>query len=79
MFNSTTITKEDKKTPVSSTFFLTDKKGNKRTLESKTIFSKYLPLKSKTGFTEIFEQVAIFTSNGKEGDGISEYLISTRD
>ncbi len=74
-----TITKEDEKTPVSSTFILTDKKGNKRTLESKTIFSKYLPLKSRTGLTEIFEQVAIFTSEGKEGDGISEYLISTRD
>ena len=30
------------------------------------------------GFTEIFEQVVIFTCEGKEGDGISEYLISTR-
>ena len=74
-----TKTKEDEKTPVSSTFILTDKEGNKRTLESKTIFSKYLPLKSRTGLTEIFEQVAIFTCDGKEGDGISEYLISTRN
>jgi len=74
-----TKTKEDGKTPTSSTFILTDKKGNKRTLESKTIYSKYLPLKSRTGITEIFEQVAVFTCDGKEGDGISEYLISTRD
>jgi len=74
-----TKTKDDGKTPVSSTFILTDKGGKKRTLESKTIFSKYLPLKSRTGITEIFEQVAIFTCDGKEGDGISEYLISTRD
>jgi len=74
-----TITKEDGKTPISSIFILTDKEGNKRTLESKTIFSKYLPLKSRTGLTEIFEQVAIFTCESKEGDGISEYLISTRD
>ncbi|TFG27869.1 MAG: hypothetical protein EU532_06550 [Promethearchaeota archaeon] len=74
-----TKTKEDGKTPISSTFILTDKKGNKRTLESKTIYSKYLPLKSRTGITEIFEQVAVFTCDGKEGNGISEYLISTRD
>ncbi len=74
-----TITKEDGKTPISSTFILTDKKGNKASLESKTISSVYLPLPSKKGLTEIFEQVAIFTCNGKEGDGISEYLISTRD
>ena len=74
-----TKTKDDGKTPVSSTFVLTDKEGKKRTLESKTIFSQYLPLPSRTGKTEIFEQVAIFTCDGKEGDGISEYLISTRD
>jgi len=75
----TTKTKEDGKTPVSSIFMLTDKKGNKKKLESKTISSVYLPLPSKKGITEIFEQVAIFTCEGKEGDGISEYLISTRD
>jgi len=74
-----TKTEEDGKTPVSSTFVLTDKKGNKKTLESKTISSVYLPLPSKKGLTEIFEQVVIFTCDGKEGDGISEYLISTRD
>jgi hypothetical protein len=74
-----TKTKEDGKTPVSSTFKLTDKMGNEKILKSKTIYSKYLPLKSRTGLTEIFEQVAIFTCDGKEGDGISEYLISTRD
>ena len=75
----TTKTKDDGKTPVSSTFVLTDKEGNERTLESKTIHSSYLPLKSRTGLTEIFEQVAIFTCEGKEGDGVSEYLISTRE
>ena len=74
-----TITKEDGKTPVSSTFILTDKNGNKKTLESKTISSVYLSIPSRKGLTEIFEQVAIFTCDGKEGDGISEYLISTRD
>ena len=75
----TTKTKEDGKTPISSTFILTDKNGNKKILESKTISSVYLPLPSKKGLTEIFEQVAIFSCDGIEGDGISEYLISTRD
>lgn len=74
-----TKTKDDGKTPISSTFILTDTNGNKRILESKTIFSKHMLLPSRTGSTEIFEQVAIFTCDGKEGDGISEYLISTRD
>ncbi len=74
-----TKTKDDGKTPVSSVFTLTDKKGNIRTVESKTIHSMYLPLPSRSGKTEIFEQVAIFKCEGKEGDGISEYLISTRD
>ena len=73
-----TKTKEDGKTPVSSTFILTDKDGNKRTVESETIFSIYLPLPSKVGITEIFEQIAIFRCEGQEGIGISEYLISTR-
>ena len=71
--------KEDEKTPVSSTFIITDENGKKRTIESKTIFSQYLPLPSEKGLTEIYEQVAIFTYNGKEGDGISEYLSTTRD
>ena len=75
----TTKTKDDGKTPVSSTFIMTDEKGKKRTIESKTIFSQYMPLPSPKGVTEIYEQVAIFTYEGKEGDGISEYLISTRD
>ena len=74
-----TKTKEDEKTPVSSTFIITDENGKKRTIESKTIFSQYLPLPSEKGLTEIYEQVAIFTYNGKEGDGISEYLSTTRD
>ena len=74
-----TKTKEDGKTPVSSTFILTDKNGKKITIESKTIHSEYLPVPSKSGRTEIFEQVVIFNCEGKEGNGISEYLISTRD
>jgi hypothetical protein len=73
-----TKTKDDGKTPVSSKFILTDKEGQRRTIESKTIFSMHLPLPSRHGITEIFEQVATFDWDGKEGDGISEYLISTR-
>jgi len=75
----TTKTKENEKTPVLSTFILTDENGKKRTIESNTIFSQYLPLPSEKGLTEIYEQVAIFTCNAKEGDGISEYLSTTRD
>ncbi|MHA1492301.1 MAG: DUF7064 domain-containing protein [Promethearchaeota archaeon] len=74
----TTKYKDDGKTPVSSTFVFTDEKGEKRTMESKTIFSQYLPRPSPKGLTEIYEQVAIFTRDDKEGDGISEYLTSTR-
>ncbi|MBA7536325.1 hypothetical protein ES705_28588 [subsurface metagenome] len=74
----TTKTKENEKTPVSSIFIITDENGKKRTIESKTIFSQYLPLPSEKGLTEVYEQVAIFTFNGKEGDGISEYLSTTR-
>ena len=71
--------KEDGKTPVSSKFVLTDKEGNDIVVESATIYSIYLPLPSEMGKTEIFEQIAIFKCEGKEGIGISEYLISTRD
>ena len=74
----TTETKEDGKTPISSTFTLTDETGKTFTIVSNTIFSVHLPLPSEKGFTEIFEQVAVFTMEGKEGEGISEYLISTR-
>jgi hypothetical protein len=74
-----TKTKEDGKTPVASTFILTDKKGNKKILESETISSVYLPLPSEKGKTEIFEQIVVFKCDGKKGYGISEYLISTRD
>jgi hypothetical protein len=62
-----------------STFIITDENGKKRTIESKTIFSQYLPLPSEKGLTEVYEQVAVFTYNGKEGDGISEYLSTTRN
>ncbi len=75
----TTKTKKNEKTPVSSTFIITDENGKKRTIESKTIFSQYLPLPSEKGLTEVYEQVAVFTYNGKEGDGISEYLSTTLD
>ena len=74
-----TQTKENGKTPVSSTFTLTDKAGNEIIIKSETIFSVYLPLPSRSGITEVFEQMVIFTYEGKEGDGISEYMISTRN
>ena len=74
----TTKTKEDGKTPVSSEFIVTDAKGIVRKFITKTIHSMHLPLPSEKGMTEIFEQVAIFKCDGKEGDGISEYMISTR-
>ncbi len=74
----TTQTEKDNKTPISSTFVLIDKNRTKRILYSKTIFNLHLPLPSERGFTEIFEQIVTYTWNGKEGDGISEYLISTR-
>jgi hypothetical protein len=73
-----TKTQEDGKTPISSIFTITDKNGRTRTLESETIFSMRLPLPSEKGVTEIFEQVVKFTIDGKEGTGISEYLMSTR-
>lgn len=75
----TTKTKEDGKTPVSSTFGLTDEKGNKTILVSNTIQSIHLPLPSPKGKTEVFEQIVTFEYEGKEGNGISEYLISTRE
>ncbi len=75
----TTETEADGKKPVSSKFVLTDRQGNEITIKSKTIFSIYLPLPSRSGKTEIYEQVAIFDWDGKQGDGISEYLMSTRD
>ncbi|MFX0133770.1 MAG: hypothetical protein ACFFDN_09005 [Candidatus Hodarchaeota archaeon] len=75
----TTKTKEDGKTPVSSTFVLTDEKGNKTTVVSNTIQSIHLPLPSPRGKTEVFEQIVTFKCEGNEGDGISEYLISTRE
>lgn len=73
-----TETKEDGKTPMASEYILIDKNGKKRILESNTIQSIYLPLPSKEGLTEIYEQIATFKIDGKEGNGIAEYLISTR-
>lgn len=74
----TTKTKEDGKTPLSSTFILTDEKGNKHTIISNTIFTLNMPVPVKEGFTEVFEQITTFSYEGKEGDGITEYLISRR-
>ncbi len=74
----TTKTKEDGKTPVSSTFEIVDAHGKIRKVTSNTIFSLHMPLPATNGLTEIFEQVVTFEYEGKEGDGISEYLISTR-
>jgi len=73
-----TKTRDDGKTPMASTFILTDQTGRQRMLNSQTIFSLHLPLPSEKGFTEIYEQIVIYTCEGKEGDGISEYLISTK-
>ncbi len=74
----TTKKRDDGKTPVSSEFIITDINGKKWKFNTNTIHSLHLPLPSEKGLTEIFEQIAIFNLDGKEGDGISEYLISTR-
>ncbi|NVM52469.1 MAG: hypothetical protein HWN66_02115 [Candidatus Helarchaeota archaeon] len=74
----TTETKDDGKTPLTSTFILTDENGNKHTIISHTIFTLHFPVPVKEGFTEVFEQITTFKFEGKEGDGIAEYLISTR-
>ncbi|MHA1381041.1 MAG: DUF7064 domain-containing protein [Candidatus Helarchaeota archaeon] len=74
-----TKTKEDGKTPISSDFKVTDINGKKWNFSTKTIHSLHLPLPSDKGMIEIFEQIAIFSLSEKEGDGISEYLISTRN
>ncbi|MHA1377192.1 MAG: DUF7064 domain-containing protein [Candidatus Helarchaeota archaeon] len=71
-----TETKEDGKTPKSSKFLITDEKGRKRTIESETIQSIYLPLPSSEGFAEIFEQIVRFKVDGKNGAGVAEYLLS---
>ena len=72
-------TRKCEKTPISTTFILTDENVNNITIKSETIFSQYLPISSKKTLTEIYEQVAVFTCDGKEGDGTSEYLFSTRE
>ena len=74
----TTETKEDGKTPVSSTFKITDSDGKTIKVVSKTRFSIHLPQPTEFGITEVFEQIADFETEGKRGEGISEYLISTR-
>jgi hypothetical protein len=70
----TTITKEDGKTPSSSTFVLTDEDGNKKILKSNTISNLYLPIPTLNGLMEVYEQVTTFTYGNKIGYGISEYL-----
>ncbi len=74
-----TQTEADGKTPVSSTFIITDQDGKKIKVVSKTRYSIHLPQPTKFGVTEIFEQIADFsTEDDLRGEGISEYLISTR-
>ncbi len=75
----TTKTKEDGKTPLSSTFILKDENGTKHSIISNTIFTLHMPVPVKEGFTEVYEQITTFKFEGKEGDGITEYLISTRN
>ncbi|MHA1649560.1 MAG: DUF7064 domain-containing protein [Candidatus Helarchaeota archaeon] len=74
----TTETKADGKTPVSSTFLITDSEGSTLKVISKTRHSIHLPMPTKFGITEVFEQIADFEIEGMKGEGISEYLISTR-
>jgi len=73
-----TQTKADGKTPTSSVFTITDSENKKTEVVSKTRFSIHLPQPTKFGVTEVFEQIADFELEGQKGEGISEYLISTR-
>lgn len=73
-----TKTTEDGKTPTSSTFKITDQDGKMIEVVSSTRRSIHLPQPTKFGITEIFEQIADFKMGTKKGEGISEYLISTR-
>ncbi|MHA1264390.1 MAG: DUF7064 domain-containing protein [Candidatus Helarchaeota archaeon] len=77
--NVETETKPDGKTPVSSKFTITDENQEVFTVISKTRFSIHLPQPTKFGITEVFEQIADFTLGEQKGEGISEYLISTRN
>ena len=73
-----TETKEDGKTPTSSTFTITDQDDQITKVVSKTRHSIHLPQPTKFGVTEVFEQIVDFSLDGMKGEGISEYLISTR-
>ncbi|NVM30149.1 MAG: hypothetical protein HWN65_14995 [Candidatus Helarchaeota archaeon] len=73
-----TETKEDGKTPVSSTFTITDQDDQITKVVSKTRFSIHLPQPTEKGITEVFEQIVDFDLDGMKGEGISEYLITTR-
>jgi hypothetical protein len=73
-----TKTTEDGKTPKSSTFNITDQDGKTLEVVSNTRHSIHLPQPTKFGVTEIFEQIADFKMGTKKGEGISEYLMSTR-
>ena len=70
---------DDGKTPISSTFTITDQDGTTVKVVSNTRKSIYLPQPTKFGVTEVFEQVVDFNLNDMKGEGISEYLISTRN
>jgi hypothetical protein len=73
-----TKTTEDGKTPTSSTFKIIDQDGKTIEVVSSTRRSIHLPQPTKFGVTEVFEQIADFKMGTKKGEGISEYLISTR-
>ncbi|HUX98225.1 MAG TPA: hypothetical protein VMV49_01610 [Candidatus Deferrimicrobium sp.] len=73
-----TETEQDGKTPKSSTFLITDQDDKTFSVISKTRYSIHLPQPTKFGVTEVFEQIADFEYEGIKGEGISEYLISTR-
>ena len=70
--------KDDPKWPKSSRFTITTDDGT-FVIVSETIKSINLQRPSKTGMTEVNEQIVKFTLDGKEGTGISEYMQSTRN
>lgn len=72
---------EDGKNPISSTFIITDENENKRKLVSETVYSLHFPVPTKdnsSGFSEIYEQIVKYKCDGKQGSGVSEYMISNR-
>ena len=70
--------KDNPKWPKSSKFAITTDDGT-FIIVSETIKSINLQRPSKTGMTEVNEQIVKFMLEGKEGTGISEYMQSTRN